>query len=197
VGIVVLDAAEGITNQDAHIVGEVIEAGRGLVMLAHKWDLVQDFARAESNGSQQASEIEQTLREDFAQLVSTKLDFASFAQLLFTSVVTGEGLIGILPTAKLSAEQHSRQVDPAALDNILREAVAAHQPPSRKGLRLRIYSIEQVATGPPTLVVRVNDPKLMHFSYERYLINQLRKGLDLVGTPIRLLVRSRSRQRGG
>ncbi len=194
VGVVVIDALEGITNQDAHIIGEVMESGRGLVLLAHKWDLVQDFARSQNDVGKDMAEIEQTLRTDFARMVGNKLRFVDFAELLFTSAVTGEGLAEILPAAKHAAEQYARQVDPVRLEQALQEAVAAHQPPSRKNRRLRIYSIEQVTTRPPTFVLRVNDPELMHFSYERYLVNQLRETFDFVGTPIKLFVRGRRQQ---
>jgi len=194
VGIVVIDALEGVTSQDAHIVGEVIEAGRGLVLLAHKWDLVQDFARSQNDDGKDMAQIEETLQRDFSHIVGSKLRFADFAELLFTSVVTGEGLVEILPAAKQAAEQYARQLDPARLNQALQEALAPHQPPSRKH-RLRIRGIEQVTTRPPTFVLRVNDPELMHFSYERYLINQLREAFGFVGTPIKLFVRSSPQQR--
>ncbi len=193
VGIVVIDALEGVTSQDAHIIGEVMEAGRGLVLLAHKWDLVQDFARSQTDDGNNMAQIEQTLRRDFSYIVGSKLRFADFAELLFTSVVTGEGLGEILPTAKQAAHQYARQLDPTRLNQVLQEALAAHQPPSRKH-HLRIRGIEQVTTRPPTFVLRVNDPELMHFSYERYLVNQLREAFGFLGTPIKLFVRGRSQR---
>ncbi len=195
VGVVVIDALEGITSQDAHIIGEVMEAGRGLVLLAHKWDLVQDFARSQNDGGEDMVEIEETLRTDFSHIVDSKLRFADFAELLFTSAVTGEGLVEILPTAQQAAQQYARQIDPVRLNEALHKALTAHQPPARKH-RLRIRDIEQVATRPPTFVLRVNDRELMHFSYERYLVNQLREAFGLMGTPIKLFVRSSPQQRG-
>jgi len=191
VGVVVIDALEGVTSQDAHIIGEVMDAGRGLVLLAHKWDLVQDFARSQNDDGKDMAEIEETLRTDFSHIVGSKLRFADFAELLFTSAVTGEGLVEILPVAKRAAQQYARQVDPARLNQALQEALAAHQPPSRKH-PLRIHSIEQVTTRPPTFVLQVNDPELMHFSYKRYLVNQLREAFGFVGTPIKLFVRKES-----
>jgi len=194
VGIVVIDALEGVTSQDAHIIGEVMEAGRGLVLLAHKWDLVQDFARSQNDDGKDMAQIEETLRRDFSYIVGSKLRFADFADLLFTSAVTGEGLNEILPVAKQAAQQYARQVDPARLNQALQEALAAHQPPSRKNRRLRIRGIEQVTTRPPTFVLRVNDPELMHFSYKRYLVNQLREAFGFVGTPIKVFVRRSPQQ---
>ncbi len=191
VGIVVIDALEGVTSQDAHIIGEVMDAGRGLVLLAHKWDLVQDFARSQNDDGKDMAQIEEALRRDFSYIVGNKLRFADFAELLFTSAVTGEGLDEILPTAKQAAQQYARQLDPARLNQALHEALAAHQPSSRKH-HLRIRSIEQVTTRPPTFVLRVNDPELMHFSYKRYLVNQLREAFGFLGTPIKLFVRKES-----
>jgi len=194
VGVVVIDALEGVTSQDAHIIGEVMAAGRGLVLLAHKWDLVQDFARSQDNEDRDMARIEQTLRTDFSHIVGRKLRFADFAELIFTSAVTGEGLVEILPTARQVAEQYARQVDPARLNEALQEALATHQPPSRRNRRLRIRGIEQVTTRPPTFVLQVNDPELMHFSYKRYLVNQLREAFGFVGTPIKLFVRRSPQQ---
>ena len=161
VGVVVMDALEGVTQQDAHIVGEVIDAGRGLVLVANKWDLVQRLADDESNpDAEERAEIEETLRQDFVRI-----------------------------------QQYAREVDPVLLNQVLREAVMAHQPAYRGGRRLKVHGIEQVATRPPTFVLSVSEPQHMHFSYQRYLINQLREAFSFEGTPLRLLVRRRSRQR--
>ncbi len=141
------------------------------------------------------AQIEQTLRTDFSHIVGSKLRFADFAELIFTSAVTGEGLGDILPAAKQAAQQYARQVDPTRLNEALQQALAAHQPPSRKNRRLRIRGIEQVTTRPPTFVLQVNDPELMHFSYKRYLINQLREAFGFGGIPLRLFVRSSPPQR--
>ncbi len=196
VGVVVMDALEGVTQQDAHIVGEVIQAGRGLVLVANKWDLVQGLADGEdSPDAEERAEIEETLRQDFVRILRSKLSFARYAELLFTSAITGEGLVEILPSAKWAAQQYARQVDPILLDQVLREAVMAHQPPSRGSRRLKVHGIEQVATCPPTFVLSVSDPQRMHFSYQRYLVNQLREAFSFEGTPLRLFVRRRSRQR--
>jgi len=198
VGIVVFDALEGVTQQDAHIVGEVIEAGRGLVLVANKWDLVQDYGHGEGNlDADEEADIEATLRRDFTRMLRDKLSFAYYAELLFTSAVTGEGLMEVLPSSKWAAEQYAREVNPVLVDQMLREALMAHQPAYRGGRRLKVYAIEQVATRPPTFVLSVSDPKRMHFSYKRYLVNQLREAFGFQGTPIRLLVRGRARQRRG
>ncbi len=196
VGVVVMDALEGVTQQDAHIVGEVTEAGRGLVLVANKWDLVQRLAYADNDAdAEEHAEAEETLRQDFIRILRSKLSFAHYAELLFTSAITGEGLIEILPSAKWAVQQYARQVDPILLDQVLREALLAHQPPYRGGRRLKVHAIEQVATRPPTFVLSVTDPHRMHFSYQRYLVNQLRKAFSFEGTPLRLVVRRRPRQR--
>ena len=196
VGVVVMDALEGVTQQDAHIVGEIIDAGCGLVLVANKWDLVQDFGHGEDEpDAQERADIEEALRRDFTRMLRKKLSFVPYAELLFTSAITGEGLMEILPSAKWAAQQYAREVDPTLLDQVLREAVMTHQPAYRGGRQLKVYGIEQVATRPPTFVLSVNDPKRMHFSYQRYLANQLRAAFSFEGTPLRLLVRARSRQR--
>ncbi len=198
VGVVVIDALESVTQQDAHIVGEVIDAGRGLLLVANKWDLVRDHAFREADpAADEPADIEETLREDFARILRQKLSFAGYAELLLTSAVTGEGLMEILPAAQWAAQQYAREVDPVLLDQVLREALMAHQPAYRGTRRLKVHSLEQVATQPPTFALLINDPKLMHFSYKRYLVNQLRKAFGFEGTPIRLLVHGRSGRRRG
>ena len=198
VGVVVIDALEGVTQQDAHIVGEVIDAGRGLLLVANKWDLVRDLAYREADvAADEAVEVEETLRRDFTRILRQKLSFAGYAELLLTSAVTGEGLMEILPAGQWAAQQYAREVDPVLLDQVLREALMAHQPAYRGTRRLKVHSLEQVATRPPTFALLINDPKLMHFSYKRYLVNQLRKAFGFEGTPIRLLVRGRTRRRRG
>ncbi len=192
VGLVIIDAAEGITKQDANIAGEVETAGRGMVLVANKWDLVQESAYGDEEVStEKIRRIEASLREDFERIVRRRLPFASYAYLLFTSAVTGEGLMELLPTAKQIAEQFRSRIETARVNRLIQAAVAGHQPPGRGGRQLKIYYATQVKSGPPTFVVFVNDPKLMHFSYRRYLVNKLRAEFGFDGVPIQLIVRQR------
>ena len=191
IGVVVMDALEGVTQQDAHIVGEVVEAGRGLVLVANKWDLVLQHAQeARDPEVDRQRDMPAILRRDFTRLVRQELSFVPYAELLFTSAITGAGVMDILPAAQAAAAQYARRVDPAALDQTVRQAVLAHQPAYRGQRQLKIRGIEQVATRPPTFVLRVNEPRLMHFSYQRYLVNRMRDAFGFAGTPIRLFVRA-------
>ncbi len=197
VGLVIMDAAEGITRQDANIAGEVEDAGRGLVIVANKWDLVRQVAgRGEEISEKKAARMERMLRADFERMLRSRLRFADYVQVLFTSAVTGEGLEELLPVARRVAHEYHRRVATGPLNRVVQEAVAAHQPPGRGGRPLKIYYATQVKSGPPTFVIFVNDPKLMHFSYRRYLLNRLRAAFGFEGTPVRLLVRKRESNRG-
>lgn len=192
VALVIIDAAEGITRQDANIAGEVEAARRGMVLVVNKWDLVQESAYGDEEVSREKiRRIEVGLRGDFERMVRSRMRFASYAYLLFTSAVTGEGLMDLLPTAKQVAEQFHRRIQTGPLNRAIQVAVTAHQPPARGGRPLKIYYGTQVTSGPPTFVVFVNAPELMHFSYRRYLVNQLRNEFGFEGTPIQLIVRRR------
>ena len=192
VGLAIIDAAEGITKQDANIAGEVEAAGRGLVIVVNKWDLVQRLAYGDEKVSAgEIPRIEADLRGDFERMVRSRMRFASYAKLLFTSAITGEGVGELLPTASRVAHEYRRRIDTGPLNRVIQAAVAQHQPPSRGGRPLKIYYATQVKAGPPTFVIFVNDPKLMHFSYRRYLLNRLRAEFGLEGTPIQLIVRRR------
>ncbi len=194
---VVIDAAEGVTAQDAHIAGEAHQAGRGLVIVANKWDKVQELAFGKEELTQAERERnERLLREDFKKMVRQRMAFAGYADVLYTSAITGLGVGELLPQARRIAENYRKRVATAELNRVIQQAVSEHQPPSRGGRPLRIYYAAQVATQPPTFVVFVNDPKLMHFSYERYLVNRLRETFGFEGTPINLFVRRRERKGG-
>ncbi|MCD6360360.1 MAG: ribosome biogenesis GTPase Der [Armatimonadetes bacterium] len=205
VGVVVLDAAEGMTRQDARIAGEVEQAGRGTIIVVNKWDLVQDaaersrrlavedqLARPLTKG--QARRAEKTRRGDMERLVRAQIQFLDYAPVLFTSALTGEGLDELLSVAADIAEQFNRRVETAAVNRAVSEALFRHQPPGRGSRDFKVYYAAQVSTGPPTFVLKVNDPNLCHFSYERYLRNQLREEFGLHGVPIRLRIEKRSRR---
>jgi len=204
VGLIVVDAGEGMTKQDARIAGEVEQAGRGMIIVVNKWDLVEDLAAgvrevAESEGVKpmtagQLRRAARTRRSDFERLVRQQIPFLDYAQILFTSAVTGSGLDELLPMARDVAAQFNRRVDTGPLNRAVEEALFRHQPPGRGSSVFKVYYATQVGTRPPTFVLKVNDPNLCHFSYERYLRNRLREVFGLHGTPIRLKIQARSRR---
>lgn len=187
VALLVLDASEGVTNQDARIAGEIEQAGRGIVLVANKWDLVQGMMSVPEGATEgQQRRSERTHRQDLERIVRYNMPFLAYATLLLTSAVTGEGLEDLLPTAREVAEQFNRRIETSKVNRTIQDAVLAHQPPGRGRRPLKIYYATQVDTRPPNFVLKVNDPELCHFSYERYLRNRLREAFGLHGTPIKL-----------
>ena len=174
--LMMIDAKEGITEQDTKIAGEAHEAGKGVIIVVNKWDEIE-----KENGT-----LEQYEKEIYA-----KVPYLSYAPILFISAKTGQRVDKLFDLINKVAEQNALRVSTSVLNNILNEAIAVVQPPTDKGRRLKIYYMTQASTKPPTFVVFVNDKKLFHFSYERYLINQLRKEFEFTGTPIRMMIRER------
>lgn len=174
VGVLVIDAIDGVTQQDKRVAGMIEKAGLGVVVLINKWDLV---------GSGADSLVR---REKFTQKLSRDLDFISYAPPLFLSAKTGEGCDEILPTVAAVYEQWSRRVATPVLNEVVHEAVALRPPPSYKGKILKVLYCSQRRSQPPTFMLKVNSEELIHFSYERYLENQLREAFGFVGTPIHL-----------
>jgi GTP-binding protein len=194
--LVLLDAAEGVTMQDQRVAGMADEAGRATAVIANKWDLV--LARGAIAGENPVAEerrsgarFDRTLRKDFEREVRRRLPFLDHAEVLFTSAAKGEGVGEVLPLASRVADVFFRRIPTGVLNRALTQALLKHSPPSRKGRQLRVYYITQVAVGPPTFACFVNDPDLMHWSFQRYLINFLRREFGLYGTPIRLYARPR------
>lgn len=205
VGVIVVDASAGMTKQDARIAGEVEQAGRGMVIAVNKWDLVQEAAaemrrtavedgqaKPATKGDERRGE--KTRRGDLERLVRQQIPFLDYAPILFTSAVTGEGLEELLRVSAEIAERFNRRVPTGALNRAVTEALFRHQPPGRGARSFKVYYAAQVGTAPPTFVLKVNDPNLCHFSYERYLRNRLREEFGLEGTPIRLRIQARSRR---
>ncbi len=193
IGVMVFDANEGLTQQDAAIALEVHSAGRALLVVANKWDLVRAKAFGDSDLSpEEQKRAERLLKRDFEALARGRLKFAPHAPLQYTCALDGEGVEEILPLAKKMNEQYFRRIETGPLNRALDEALAEHAPPSRGGRQLRVYYATQAATGPPTFVLFVNDPKLMHFSFERYLVNFLRRKFGLTHVPLNLRVRESS-----
>lgn len=174
--ILMIDANEGVTEQDAKNAGEAHEAGKGIIIAVNKWDEYE-----KENGT----------LEKYKKEVYSKLSYLSYAPMIFISAKTGQRVNKLYELINTVANQNAMRISTAVLNQVLNEAIAIVQPPTDKGKRLKIYYMTQGSTKPPTFVVFVNDKKLFHFSYERYLVNQLRKEFVLTGTPIRMIVREK------
>jgi GTPase len=174
VGVLVVDALDGVTQQDKRVAGMIADAGLAVLVLVNKWDLIGTKADTVAR------------REKFVQELSADLDFMSYAPVLFLSAKTGEGCDDILPTVAAVHEQWSRRVGTPLLNEVIHEAVALRPPPSYKGRVLKVMYCSQRRNQPPTFLLKVNSTDLIHFSYERYLENQLRQAFGFVGTPIHL-----------
>lgn len=174
--LLVLDASTGIREQDKHVAGYAHEAGRGIIIVVNKWDLPK-------KNSTSAKEFEREIKEEFQYL--------DYAPILFVSAKTGQRLDQIPSMVKEVYENQNQRIQSSVLNDLLLEASKLVPTPMVKGKRLRVYYMTQVSTNPPTFVVFVNDPELMHFSYERFLINQLRQNFDFTGTPIKIIPRKR------
>ena len=174
--MLMLDAKEGVTAQDAKIAGEAHEAGKGVIIVVNKWDEVE--------------KDNQTM-ENYKKDVYNKLSYLSYAPIMFISAKTGQRVNKLYEMINMVASQNALRVSTSVLNDVLSEAVTIVQPPTDKGKRLKIFYMTQATTKPPTFVVFVNDKELFHFSYERYLVNQIRKEFGLTGTPIRMIVREK------
>jgi|Deesub1362A_J573_1020465.scaffolds.fasta_scaffold01641_5 GTP-binding protein len=178
--ILLLDATEGPTAQDAHIAGMVLDKWKSVVVAVNKWDAVPKDSYT---------------MHTYRQKVRQALNFMDYVPVLFISAKTGQRVSQVLPTALEVQEQRLRRIPTGELNRVLRAALDAHPPPTRRGKRLKIYYVSQVRTDPPTFLFYVNDPDLVHFSYERYLENRLRDHYGFLGTPLRFSFRARSPQR--
>lgn len=173
---VVLNAEEGIREQDKHVAGYAHDAGRGIVIVVNKWDTLK-------KDSYTMKEFESHIRNEFQYL--------SYAPIVFVSAKTHQRLNELPKLIRRVDENHSKRVSSAVLNDVIMDAIAHNPTPTDNGKRLRIYYATQVAVKPPTFVIFVNDPELMHFSYERFLENQLRAAFDFEGTPLHLIERRR------
>ena len=174
--LLMIDANEGVTEQDTKIAGEAHEAGKGIIIVVNKWDEYE-----KDNGT----------LEQYKKDVYNKLSYISYAPILFISAKTGQRVNKLFEMINSVANQNALRVSTSVLNQVLNEAIAIVQPPTDKGKRLRLFYMTQASTKPPTFVVFVNDKDLFHFSYERYLVNQIRKEFGLVGTPVRIIVREK------
>jgi len=179
VAVLVIDADAGIIEMDKKIAGYAHEAGKGLLIVVNKWDL---------------PEKETNTMKKFEEDIKEELAFASYALTIFVSAKTGQRCDKILPLVDFIAEQHSRRLTTANLNEVLREAVALNPPPTDKGRRLKVLYGTQVGVCPPKIVIFLNDPEIMHFSYARYLENKIREAFGFAGTPISLMWRKREKE---
>ncbi len=174
--VLVIDATEGVTEQDAKIAGIAHDRGKAVIIAVNKWDAVE--------------KDDKTIYR-FTEKVRDTLSFMQYAEILFISALTGQRLPKLFETIDAVYENHAMRVGTGVLNEIMSEAVAMQQPPNDKGKILRLYYITQVAVKPPTFVIFVNDKELMHFSYTRYIENQIRKTFGFVGTPLKFIIRER------
>ncbi len=180
--LIVIDANEGVTEQDTKVLGYAFERGRACLILVNKWDLLKGDTRRQK----------QVLEE-----VKRATSFIEFAPLLTVSALTGAGIKNLLPTVAKVYRQYCSTFTTGQLNRILQAALEEHNPPMHQGRRLKLYYTTQVASKPPTFVIFVNYPKGVHFSYLRYLVNQYRAGLKLDKIPIRILLKERQRKQYG
>ncbi len=177
VAVVMIDATEGVTDQDAKIIGITHEKGRGLILIVNKWDAVPD-------------KDDKTM-DLYRKQLEVALPFATYAPVLFTSGLTGQRVHKLLDLVKRVRENHMFRRSTAPLNRWLEDVTHRHHPPSYQNKRVRLYYVTQARTAPPTLVFHCNHPDGVHFSYQRFLINQFREHFELDGTPIRLVFRGK------
>ena len=174
--LMMIDATEGVTEQDAKIAGEAHEAGKGIIIVVNKWD---------------EYEKETGTLEKYKKDIYAKLSYLSYAPIIFISAKTGQRVEKLFDLINHVNEQNSMRIPTSNLNQVINEAIAIVQPPTDKGKRLKILYGTQVSTKPPTFVIFVNNKELFHFSYERYLVNQIRREFGLEGTPIRMIAREK------
>ncbi len=174
--IMLIDATEGVSEQDSKIIGEAHEAGKGIIIAVNKWDEV---------------EKDNNTTEKVKKEIYNELPFAGYAPIIFISAKTGQRVNKLFEMINNVANQNALRISTAVLNQVINEAIAVVQPPSDKGKRLKIFYGTQASTKPPTFVIFVNKKELFHFSYERYLVNCIRNNFGLEGTPVRIIVREK------
>lgn len=180
IAVVLIDASEGITEQDTKVIGYTQDHGRGLILLVNKWDLISDDPKKQKK-----------IMEDIARAVP----FVGFAPLLKVSALTGFGIKRLFPSIGSVHRQFLQTFPTSALNRLLRDAVEDHSPPIYKNKRLKFYYTSQIGTAPPKFVVMTNSYKGVHFSYKRYLVNRYREGLDLDKVPVQIIFKDKKEQR--
>ena len=179
--VIMIDATEGVTEQDAKIAGIAHDRGKGIVIAVNKWDAIE---KDDKTIYKYTNDIRQVL------------SYMPYAEIIFISAETGQRLPRLFETIEMVIENQTLRVATGVLNEIMAEAVALQQPPSDKGKRLKLYYITQVSVKPPTFVIFVNDKQLMHFSYTRYLENKIRDTFGFKGTSLKFIIRERKDKEG-
>lgn len=174
--VLVIDAVEGVTEQEAKIAGIAHDSGKGVIIAVNKWDAIEKDNK--------------TVKE-YETKIRNVLSYMPYAELIFISAKTGQRLNKLFDMIDMVVENHSMRIQTGVLNEIMSEAVAMQQPPADKGKRLKLFYMTQVAVKPPTFVIFVNDKELMHFSYTRYIENQIREAFGFKGTPLKFIIRER------
>jgi len=177
VALIVIDGHEGIIEQDKKIAGYAHEAGRACIFIVNKWDIV---------------EKDDKTMQKFSEKIRDEFQFMTYAPILFVSALTTRRVSQVLPKVNIVAEAHTMRVKTSVLNDIIFDAIALNPPPTHKGKRLKINYSTQVSVKPPTFIVFVNDPELMHFSYERFLENRIRSSFNFEGTPVHIIIRKKN-----
>lgn len=175
--ILLIDAIEGVTEQDAKIAGIAHERGKAVIIAVNKWDVIEKDNKTVNQ---------------YSAKIRNVLSYMPYAEITYISAVTGQRLPRLYDLIDMVHENHAMRISTGVLNEIMSEAVAMQQPPSDKGKRLRLYYITQVGVKPPTFVIFVNDKELMHFSYTRYIENQIREAFGFKGTPLKFIIRERN-----
>jgi len=177
VALLLIDASEFITAQDMHIAGYIIEVGKGIILLVNKWDLVP-----------------QEQRQEFKQSMEQRLRFASYTPIIYISAKLGQGINRVLPQVWEIWQERQKRIPQSEVDELVKQAVSSHPPPRTGSRRLHIARAYQDESQPATFVLKVNAPKLVHFSYQRYLENKLRRGFGFRGVPLKLIFTKAARK---
>jgi len=176
--LLVIDAAEGVTEQDKKIAGYSHENGKGMIIILNKWDVI---------------EKDNHTMNKFIKHIRDELSYLDYAPILFVSALTGQRMNTILDKVKYVANQNALRIPTGSLNEIIGEATLLNQPPSDKGKRLKIFYATQATVKPPTFILFINDKELMHFSYQRYIENRIRENYGFEGTPIRFILREKAK----
>ncbi|MDY7076718.1 MAG: ribosome biogenesis GTPase Der [Chloroflexota bacterium] len=179
VALLLIDGMEGVTAQDAHVAGFILDEWASVVVLINKWDAV---------------EKDTYTMGEYTKWVRKALRFLDYVPVLFISALTGQRVHKVVPAALAVQAARWQRVSTGELNRLIQDALTRHAPPSKRGKRLKVYYVSQPGVDPPTFVFHVNDPNLVHFSYQRYLENRLRDAYDFTGTPLRLIFRQRERR---
>ncbi|MCH7480662.1 MAG: ribosome biogenesis GTPase Der, partial [Chloroflexi bacterium] len=177
VALLMIDATTGITAQDTHIAGFILDAWKSAVVIVNKWDAI---------------EKDTYTIESYKEDIRRELNFMDYVPMMFISALTGQRVAQVIPTALQVQAERMTRLSTSQVNKILRKAQDQHAAPSKGGRHLKIFYGTQVRTEPPTFVMHVNDPKLVHFTYKRFLENRIREAYGFLGTPIRLVFKPRS-----